>query len=318
MKKLCFVIIFITIGLLAKGNEHNFSLGTSIGILYGQSEEIVYRNRDSDEKLSQLLWDLKPLVYAGANLHYHWQNPFYNWGLFSDVLFKFGLPGNTGYMEDRDWMDTQYANFLTHYSISDNKTESAVLIDFNAGITFNVYQDWLLKFFVSYSYMNFSWTASGGSVLHPYPPDNPNIDHSRGSHGYFKTPIDVVTYKQSWNIVSLGASFYGAFNPYFNIDISIKLSPLISCMSEDNHILINWIMTDYLYGGFFIEPNITFSFTPNDFFTLSFSAKYRSINNTRGDSLYNRNNSFTLYRNIGGAGFSAFDAGIVARLNLGF
>ena len=305
MKKLCFVIIFITIGLLAKGNEHNFSLGTSIGILYGQSEEIVYRDRYTDEKESELLWDLKPLVYAGVNLHYSWQNLAYKWGIFSDALFKFGFPGNTGYMEDRDWKDVQNADLLTHYSISDNKTESAVLIDFNAGVTFNIYQDWLLKLFVSYSYMNFSWTASGGHFIYP---------ENEGGHFYIDPSIDVITYNQIWNIVSFGTSFYVAFNPYFNIDVSIKLSPLIFCIAQDNHILRNLFITEHLYGGFFIEPSILFSFTSNDFFALSFSAKYRSINNTRGDSLYNR----SLYRNIGGAGFSAFDAGIVAKFNLGF
>jgi outer membrane protease len=316
MKKiylLMFVFIVLDISISAQSistNGHSLSLGTSIGLLVGESEEIVYRDTNSDDKLSQLLWDMRPLVYAGVDAYYNWQKPENSWGIFSDALFKFGFSGETGIMEDRDWMDARYADWLTHYSVSDNKTEDAIVIDVNAGVSFKIFEYFLLKPFLSYSYMNFSWTAAGGSFLYP---------SSDGDHAYLLVARDVGTYKQTWNMISFGLSFYGAFNRHFDIDVSLKLSPsLIWCTAEDNHILRNLEITEELNGGFFIEPNLVFSFTPNDIFKLSFSVAYRNISGLRGDSVYKNNGQIitNMPENIGGAGYSAFNIGIIGRFRI--
>jgi outer membrane protease len=44
------------------------SLGASLGLLNGRGEELVYWDEGSDRKLSQLLWDSKPLGYAGVDV----------------------------------------------------------------------------------------------------------------------------------------------------------------------------------------------------------------------------------------------------------
>jgi len=303
MKKYNFLIMLVitAMGLFAQNNEHSFSLGVSLGLLGGQSEEIVYRNSKSGYMLSQLLWDMKPLTYAGVEVHYNWQNPANKWGLFTDAFFKFGIPGNTGIMEDRDWMFGTYPDWLTHYSVHDNRTQKAMLIDINAGASFKIFEKFLIKPFLSYSYMNFSWAASGGSFLYP---------DEDGDHFYLITDTDVITYEQTWNIISIGVSFYGAFNRYFDVDISIKLSPLIWCTAVDNHISRNIIFVDSMFSGFFFEPGLLFSFTPNDFFKLSLSVKYRNISGARGNAKIEGEQA--VYYNIGGAGYSVFDIGLVA------
>ena len=252
---------------------------------------------------------MKPLVYAGIDDHYNWQKPSNTWGIFADTAFKFGFPGKTGAMEDRDWADVKYADFLTHYSVSDNKTESAMLIDINAGATFTIFKKFLIKPFISYSFMRFSFTASGGSFLYP---------SSDGDHEYLTTSIDVLMYKQTWNIIAIGVSFYGKFNKYFDIDISLKLSPLIWCEAYDNHVMRNLIITESVDGGFFIEPKLLFSYTPIDFFTLSLSVAYRNIRGSRGDSEYKKQGKILvdIPKNIGGAGYSAFDIGIFAKFKI--
>jgi outer membrane protease len=296
-------------------DNHDFVLGASIGLLSGVSEEIVYRDANTKNKLSQLLWDMKPLVYAGLDMNYAWRKPENRWGLFAYTSFKFGIPAKTGVMEDRDWI-AEYPDWLTHYSVHDNKTENAFLFDASVGASFQIFDRFLLKTSITYSLMYFSWKARGGSLLYP-DWDTDGDGKSDGDHGYFIKPIDVITYKQTWNMVSPGISFYGEFNRYFNGEIAFKISPLIWCVGEDNHILRNLRITDKLDIGLFVEPSLLFSFTPKDFFTLSFSVSYRNISFIRGDGVYKEaGKPARTYNNMLGAGYSAFDAGLTAKFRL--
>ncbi|MDR1095551.1 MAG: omptin family outer membrane protease [Spirochaetaceae bacterium] len=284
-------------------------LGISTGVLAGEAEEIVYRDKNTDNKLSQLLWPFKPLVYAGVDLRYNWRIPASRLNVFADGILKFGFPGITGKMEDRDWVDARYADFLTHYSIHDNTTEDAVLIDVNAGVTFPVFEKYLLKAFIAYNHMYFSWAASGGSFLYP--------DKNSGGHGYMVTSDKVITYRQTWNIISPGILFYGAFNRYFDIELSFKTSPFIWFFAVDEHLARNLVITDDLHGGFFVEPSLLFSFKPNNNITLSFSFLYRNITGTRGDGEYEEQGKQPLItNNLNGAAYSVFDTGIVTRFNI--
>ncbi|MFP3089931.1 omptin family outer membrane protease [Treponema sp. TIM-1] len=313
---LCGLFVVMTLALSAqeiatKWNDHNLFLGASLGLLSGKSDEIVYRNASTKNKLSQLLWDIKPLVYAGIDINYHWQKPENTWSIFANTSFKFGFPGKTGVLEDRDWMASEYPQFLTHYSMHDNKTENAVFIDASAGASFQIFGQFLLKPSISYNVMHFYWEANGGSLLYP---------DSYGGHGYLR-PIDVITYKQTWHIISPGVAFYGEFNRYFNAEIAFKISPLIWCIGEDDHILRDLtITTDNLAIGLFIEPSLLFSFIPNipkDFFTLSLSVLYRNISYVRGDGIYKElGKPARTVKNIMGAGYSAFDVGLTARFKL--
>jgi outer membrane protease len=228
--------------------------------------------------------------------------------LFADGMFKFGVPGETGVVEDKDWIDVDFADWLTHYSTSANITETVVLIDASAGASFTIFEDCLLKTFVTYSYMYFSWTAYGGSFLYPI---------TYGGHFYFPIPGEMGAYEQTWNILSPGISFYGAFNRYFDIEISLKLSPLLWCSAKDEHPARDLVITEEFFGGFFIEPGLCFSFKLDDFFTLSFSFLYRNISGARGDSNYKEEGQpAMMVENLGGAGYSAFDAGIIAKFNI--
>jgi outer membrane protease len=306
-----FLLALVVVGISASAQSrgHSLTLGTSIGLSSGEGEEIVYKYNNSDDKLSQLLWSFEPLVYAGIDLRYNLQTPANGRGVFINGKFKFGFPGKTGQMEDRDWIDARYADFLTHYSVHDNKVENAVLIDADIGTTFTVFEKYLVKTFVSYSFVNFSWTASRGSFLYP------DFD---GGHGYMAAPGDVGTYKQTWNIVSPGISFYGAFNNYFDIELSLKLSALVWFSAEDGHLSRDLTITEDIFGGFYVEPGLLFSFRVNSFSTLSLSMLYKSISGTRGDGEYNQQGQPALTaKNLCGGAYSAFDVGIIAKLNIG-
>lgn len=314
MKKMFVGILWVIISMelsaqiiAADLTLHTLSLGASIGVLSGRSEEIVYRDGRTRDKLSQLLWDFKPLVYLGVDVLYGWQKPENQWGLFARTSFKFGIPGNSGVMEDRDWVALDYPDFLTHYSVHNNRTETAVLIDADIGASFQIFNQFLLKPFISYSFMSFAWRAKGGSILYP---------NSNGGHMYLRA-VDVITYQQNWNIISPGIAFYGVFNRYFSGEITLKMSPLVWCVAYDNHILRNLTIKDRLDIGFFIEPGLFFSFTPTDLFSLSLSVLYRNISYIRGDETRKQQGQPTaMVRNDKGAGYSAFDIGLTAKFSL--
>jgi outer membrane protease len=300
--------------LSAQDYKYTFSLGTSIGLLNGQAEEIVFRNENSDDKLSQLLWHTNPLVYAGIDLDFDWKKSGNRLGLFVNTSFKFGFPMETGKMEDRDWMDSRYTDFLTHYSVHNNKTDNAVMINANIGAAFSIFRKFLLKTYLAYDYMSFSWTANGGSFLYP--------KYSDGSEGHRylnDQQLEVLKYKQFWNIVSPAVSFYGVFNRYFTAEISLKLSPFIWGGAEDNHILRQLEIMHSMQWGFFIEPEFVLLFKPEEWFSLVLSVSYKNISMTRGNGDYDYNDGSTpdlTAKDMIGAGYSALDIGLIAKFRI--
>jgi outer membrane protease len=290
-----------------------FLHGYSVGILNGYGEEVVYGDAGSSVPLSQLLWYMEPLVYTGANLDFTWHKPANRVGLFTNVSFKFGFPGKTGITEDRDWIAADYPNWLTHYSVHDNYTDRALFADANFGIAFSLFDVFLLKTYVAYDYMLFSWTAKGGSFLYPR-----YSDGSEG-HGYLRDPESVGSYRQTWHILSPGLALYGTFNRFFNAEIAIKATPVIWSFAEDNHLMRDLVITDTMQRGLFIEPKCTVTFTPVNIFSLSFAVSWKDISRVRGDSYYDYsdgvNPDFTIIDRTGAA-YRSLNLELIGRFRL--
>jgi outer membrane protease len=179
-------------------------------------------------------------------------------------------------------------------------------VDFNIGASFVIFRDFLLKAYISYHYMHWAWAAYGGSILYP-----------TGNHEYLQPTIKGLTYEQNWHIISPAIAFYGEFNRFFDIEISLQATPLIWCMAVDHHLMRNLVINENIFGGFFIEPSLLFSFKPIDHFVLSFSFQYRNISGTRGNGVYKYTGDppFT-YRNGVGAGYTSYDIGIIFKYSL--
>jgi len=319
-KPVLFILVFIYANSLcyaqssavnSLGNSHgqSLSLGVSTGLLFGNGELNVYRDGRSYNKLSELLWHFSPVFYLGVDLRYDWQIPSSKLKLFADGFFKFGIPGKTGNMEDRDWLDNQNADKLTHYSVHNNRTESAILIDVNIGVSFTIFNRFLLKTYISYGFTRVSWTAGGGSFLYP---------QADGGHEPNIIKGAAVTYRQTWNILSPGISFYGEFNRYFNIEIFFKISPLIWVSVKDEHLLRDLEITGSMFGGLFIEPGFHFTFRLDTFVSFTLFSSFKMISFTHGNGTwdYYKEPEKSLVTNALGAGYSIFDAGFVVKFNL--
>jgi outer membrane protease len=289
---------------------HLFAAGVSAGTLFGTGDELFYRYADSDDKASRLLWHFEPLVYAGVDLHYNWRLSAGWLSLFADGMLKLGIPGKTGTIEDFDWADMYNADWLTMYSVSENHTNEALLIDATAGVSIAVLERCLLKIGASYSFMRYLWAAKGGSYLYP---DDDSVDASDG-HGYVSASNTIGTYEQTWHIISPGISFYGAFNDYFDMEVFLKISPFVWLSTRDDHLLRNMYTTKETNNGLFIEPGLVFSFKPNGSVVVSVAFAYRNISGARGDEIIHVQGAAPYARqNLGGAGYTAFDIGVMAK-----
>jgi outer membrane protease len=288
-----------------------FSLGALLGLLYGEGEGIVYRDAEANNKLSQLLWDSKPLGYAGVDVGLDWQKPGSRWGFFTDGAFKFGFPGKSGAMADNDWLDYESLgiddpDWLTDYSEHDNRTGSALLIDASIGASFRLSGLFLLKAYLAYNFIRFSWTASGGANLYMT---------AHGGH-FREVPGDMRKYNQTWRVISPALAFNGKLNRYFDVEFSFAASPFMWCVTVDNYLLKDLIVSDTMTFGLFIEPKLVFSYTPKDFLSLSLAVSYRNIS-TRGDGEYIGSEGAT-EEGTGrvGAAYHGFDAGLIAQFKV--
>jgi outer membrane protease len=292
------------------------SMTSAAGFLYGYGEEIVYKYPGKDTYMSQLLWNLKPLFYAGGGLDFSRINPMERWGFFTGFSLKFGFPGNTGIMEDRDWNAPEDA--LSNYSQSDNYTDGALLFDYLLGLSFPLKSFALLKIYGGISWMSFHWTGRDGYIQ--YAPVSNNVylplDDSAAQEPLYGASI---TYSQDWLLIYPGAALCIPLPRRFRAALSFQISPLIFCVARDDHLLRNIEFRDYLFGGLYLEPrgDVSFSFTTR--FELSLHVSYRFIKGAKGDS-YARDTGagkagdFYQLSEDAGAAWYALDSGLSLKI----
>jgi outer membrane protease len=309
--------------------DYAFSIGTGAGILAGNAEEIVYRNAGNDSMLSQLLWNMEPLFYMSSSINFSPVQPLQAIGFFGDLSFKFGFSGRTGVMEDRDWQDTRYPGNLTNFSSHNNYTRDAMVLDLAAGLSVPLFSRILLKFYLGMSYMAFSWDARDGYTQYAktvggvYDTITNPWDESLPKTNYYGPAI---SYSQNWMIFSPGLSVSTTLFQYFSVELGCGIGTVIYCESLDDHYSRKLQFNDSMSGGLFLEPRLSVSFFsfplfPHSQITLSVYAAYRLMSGSRGTTYHRSTGSGVngqLYSapDSGGAGFSAFDSGLLFSVRL--
>ena len=325
IKKTALLVIIIALSISpafseGKSGTYGFSVSPLFGVLYGQAEEIVYKYSNADTYLSELLWDLKPLFYAGLALGFGPRDPFAKSGFFANGSLKAGIPIKTGIMEDRDW---QYANnSLTNYSRHDAVSRGTYLADVSAGFSWRLNGFLALSGYAEFSYMHHSWSANDG--YRQYLEENifGIIPGQTWTDDIPKIKFDgkVIGYTQDWFIVSPGLSLKGRLSRYFSIEGSFNYSPLIYCADRDDHFIRkykiddvekHYVFTEYLKYGHFFDGGGKLCFFPKNNIALSLSFEYRYITDSRGDAYTNGVKDF--WENTAGGGYSSLDAGLALK-----
>jgi len=291
-------------------NFNNLSLGTVFGAVYGHSEELVYPLNTPAELYSELLYDMKPVFYAGIQIDYGRANIMRGPGFFASLIFKAGIPADSGIHENRDWMSAVSAD-LTNFSSHTNKTNEFFWIDLSLGASIPVGTYFYITPFISGSWMHFAFTGRDGYY-----------QYAERSGGVFlpieNAPIipltgDVIRYQQDWLLLAAGLSVGSRILFPFSFELSFQITPLTYCAAKDEHLLRSETFLDFSSWGLFFEPRAAFSLIMERF-ELSLEASYRSIGRTRGDS-YSRSGSSGAFRRNGeaGAALTLFDARFLFR-----
>jgi outer membrane protease len=248
-----------------------FSVSPVTGFLSGQAEEIVYKNERSDAYLSELLWDIKPLVYSGLVLDVsRKKRP----GFFYSLSLKFGFPMTAGIVEDRDWL--AWNGNLSHYSRHDSNIDEAWFHDFLGGLSLPFGSRVLTKPFLGLSYTRLKWIASGGYTKYGKWKNNSYLpledsDQENPQSG------EIASYTQEWLVLLFGVSLSYAFHPRFSAGLSLRLSPLLYFTGVDEHHKRDMQYNDYILGGLYLEPGGEFVFNFNKWFSAGLYVSWRYI-----------------------------------------
>jgi outer membrane protease len=267
--------------LSSETSAYTFSVSPLVGFLWGQGEEQLYRSATSDDLLSQLLWDIKPLWYVGSDLEFAQRKPAKGFGFFGRFTMKFGIPAETGIMEDRDWVTPWEGPELTNYSRHRNISDGTMILDLALGINIPLGSPFALRLSLGFSYLHFAWTSYDGylqygqrSGNHYLPIDNSSSIVQAAGPG--------ISYSQDWTLLPLGLAVDILPGALFSGSLWFYAGPMLRFYGLDNHLLrINTAdpgqFLDVISGGYTLEPGGEFRFAPHERFSLALSFSRRSI-----------------------------------------
>ncbi|MDR0785761.1 MAG: omptin family outer membrane protease [Treponema sp.] len=284
---------------------YSVSTSASFGAFYGQIEEIVYKSGDSRDYLSQLLWDMKTLLFWSVSMNFERRTPLDGFGFFTEAVLKYGVNADSGVMEDRDWQGTH--GQLTNYSCHWNYTQNALILNIDAGVSFPLFKTFVLKTYGTVLFADFSFESRDGyyQYVTSYT-DTWNETIPKRSH-----TGPAINYKQLWFIGGIGASLTLPLD-YFQINITFNASPLVFCAAHDTHRTYGGEYYDYVQNGFFLEPKAEVRFLiPR--FTLAFFYSYKYAAGAFGPT-YRKVNGYYFESGVAGAGFSFIEAGLTIKV----
>jgi len=313
------IILFCAQPVQAQTNkDYAFSLCPQFGLFYGHVEEMVYPTDTKADLLSLLLWDMKPVFYYGLLMDFSPVNPMKRQDFFLSLSMKYGIPGPSGVMEDRDWL-SKYNTELTNFSSHDNITKEIFQLDFSAGYLFPLIKTLIVKTFVNISYMNFRFYGEDGYGI--YARETPrysgifaSIEDNPEKYTFYGK---VINYGQEWFYAAPGVSLGYDLKNFFLAEISFMITPLISCLDLDEHLLTKTQYRDKMTGGIMLEPGFRFSLGLSKQLNISCDISWRYISGTRGGT-YIRTIGIGNYRQEGkaGAGLSILNTALMLKVKL--
>lgn len=280
MKRTLFLCTFTTVILSCTAlhaADWSFSAEPLFGVQYGTVNEYVYKKNSSGDyqKLSELNWEMKPVLYYGGKFALEWKN------LQLSGYGKGFIPMRCGNMYDSDWF---YENFpypvdiKTDYSISENYLTGTYSAGCLLGYEFHINTYLSIKPFFAYDYQDYYFSAKNGEGWYGdskhIPWDDENAVHIDFS-GY-----TLITY-QSWQYITwTGFTVFGYPSDRFSLDASFFVSPYMYIQALDYHCYRGNYYLDCMSGWFSackIETSAAFNFTKNISLHLSASWTFSAI-----------------------------------------
>lgn len=272
MKYKVFLFVFLLIGsssitamqslngaLIDEDNFMGITIEPSFGYLMGQVREIVYDSAGEStggessyvgNYLSELIWDLSDILYAGCNVSENFMNRLYfNVGIWT------AINKGTGFMNDYDWIsedpsgdpytlhDRNGKVDISHWSLSSVELVNSLIADINLSFDFIPRRDWNLSLIGGYKFVTWDWTDS---LIDSY------YDGVAGGLGY-PAGTDAIDYMVDMHFPYFGIGYGYSFRSLFYLGGRFTYSPFTIASDHDHHILRDIHFYDYVYFGQFIS-----------------------------------------------------------------
>ena len=297
MKKNCIILItllmFLSSTFALDSNYLSFRITPRFEVLNGSINEFVFDEEclNTDNKLSQLDWDIKNIPVLGINADFNLFR-YINIGFDGSV----GIPVKSGNMQDYDWLnsvkgDGNYPDWyyddwteLTNYSIHNNFLEK--YITFSARLGVNIFLPAEIKLIptISYHYDFISFSGKDGYSIYKW--DKWQQKSFSGK---------VIDYQQELNAMLLGLSvnISTISKAFFSVDFSI--SPNMTFINAvDYHYrsrniddLSGKAFWDSFSGLSQIKANIISQYKFNKYHSLGLSTSLTYIPASKGDTRIN-------------------------------
>lgn len=220
-------------GLIKNEDIVGFTIEPSFGYLYGQAREIVFDNSGSSTQsqssfngyyLSELIWDLSSLYYAGISASLNFKNRIYiNAGIWTSIN------SGDGYMNDYDWVsgvplhDRDGRTDLSHWSLSSVEIVDSLIIDINIAYDFLPVISWDFSILVGYKNLYWDWNDTILDSFH------------EGVADVLTVGSDGIDYKLNLSVPYFGLGGGWMPNGGFYLKGSFIYSPFVDGDAHDHH-----------------------------------------------------------------------------------
>ncbi len=248
MRKILFPVLILLFpgffNAFAEEGDFKLSLEPLAGFRYGQIDEYVFLKQCdySDDKLSELNWELKNEYYAGANIEAGWKK------IFIKTTFTAGIPMQTGSMTDSDWLNAQVANagdyqYKTCYSSHDNYLEYDFSFGIKSGYDFDLLEKekFSLKVrpFLGFDYNIIKFKGKNGSGSYGYG-SSPYLEYNDENSLEYTYSGKVISYQRQTYLTWLGFETVFELFSRYRLNTGFQFSPYLYAESIDTH----WIRSD--------------------------------------------------------------------------
>jgi outer membrane protease len=299
---LCVMLLMAPARILAQdaaraksGSGYELSMATGLGVLYGASLELVYKDSLSDSLLSELYWPMQPLAYWSSALFL--ERVAYGPRFFASFGLDSGFYSYTGTMTDKDW--TTSSSQYTHFSAHDCFTERSLFLDLTLGLKSALSPGLSFSYLSSISVMSFLWTARDGYLEYP------GLETEVWGTG--------ISYEQFWLFLSFGIGLDWTISERITLSGAILVTPLVYAVDQDNHYFRLEQFNETLYGAFGVDPSLALQLSFTERLGALRKLSYRGLWGARGDTAHTEMGTGTLigiYQNGAGAAYNAVDLSI--------
>lgn len=311
--------------------ERGWTIGPSIGVVWGTAYEIVYDTSgtpNENDYLSLLIWDLDPTVTLGFESL--WDS---GTGNALEMKLTSAVPGMpVGEMNDFDWLYTDMD--WSHWSVSDVNLRWGILFDVEFDHRFVDEGPFTLNLGAGYHLDWWAWrdttkdslysTITGPSSGYPATFGTYSGDGFRDRPDVVATGVDGIDYEVAYHVPLISLNL-GLDYPVFFFRAAGRIGPVIA-LSHDHHKLrtedgnVDGLhFYDSAFGGPWIDANLAVGFRTKGRFIFTIRGEYAWLNETRGDTLVvptNGTESGTA-KDSGGFSFRRIGVSVLASWNLG-